>query len=167
MDSKLSLLYSRRSIRKYLPEQVPQDLLTELLMAAMAAPSAHDARPWEFLVITDPRVKRQIKECHPYARFAEEAGAVIVVFGDQEKSLFEHSLAAATQNILLAATGLGLGSCWCGMSAERQEPVREITGIPQNKWIVSLVCVGYAAEQKEPRTLYDASRVHWQRYSGE
>lgn len=167
MDPRLNLLYARRSIRRFRPEPVPHDTLIELVTAAMAAPSAHDARPWEFIVITDQRLKDQIKDCHPYARFADEAGAVIVVFGDPAKSLLEHSLAAATQNILLAATGLGLGSCWCGMSAERQAPVREITGIPPGKWIVSLVCVGYAAEEKEPRTHYEASRVHWQRYGGE
>jgi len=167
MDQRLNLIYSRRSIRRFSQAPLPQDTLDELLRAAMAAPSFHDARPWEFVVITEARLKRQVKEGHPYANFAEEAAAIIVVFGDPDKSLVEHSLAAATQNILLAATGLGLGSCWCGMSAERQAPIRHITGIPPNKWIISLVCVGIADEQKEPRTLYDASRVHWQRYGGE
>lgn len=167
MDTRLNLIYARRSIRHYKPEPLDQETITELLMAAMAAPSEHSGSPWEFVVITDDRLKRQIKDAHPYARFADEAAAIIIVFGDPALALLEHSLAAATQNILLAATGLGLGACWCGMSAERQGPVRKITGIPSSKWIVSLVCVGVPDEEKEPRTQYDPMRVHWQSYGGE
>jgi nitroreductase len=165
MDPRLNFIYKRRSIRHFQDKPVPEELLTELLRAAMAAPSAHDNRPWEFVVITKPELRLQIRERHPYARFANEAGAAILVFGDADKPLINQSLSAATQNILLAATALGLGSVWCGMSEDRQAPMRELAGLPDSKHIVSLVCVGYPSEAKEPRSNYDAARVHWEHYS--
>lgn len=144
---------------------MPQEMLDELLHAAMAAPSAHDNRPWEFVVITDPGLRLQIRERHPYARFANEAGAAILVFGDADKPLLDQSLSAATQNILLAATALGLGGVWCGMTDERQAAMLELAGLPETKRIVSLVCLGYPSEVKEPRSNYDATRVHWEKYT--
>jgi nitroreductase len=165
MDPRLGIIYSRRSIRRYQNKLMPRETLDELLHAAMAAPSAHDNRPWEFVVITDAAVRLQIREHHPYARFANEASAVILVFGDADKPLMEQTLAAATENILLAATGLGLGAVWCGMTDERQAGIRELVGIPEHKRIVSLVCVGYPSEEKDARTNYDPARVHWEKYT--
>jgi nitroreductase len=165
MDPRLNFIYRRRSIRHFQDKPVPRELLTELLHAAMAAPSAHDNRPWEFVVITQPELRLQIRERHPYARFANEAGAAIVVFGNADMPLMEQSLSAATQNILLGATALGLGAVWCGMSDDRQAPMRELIGLPEGKRIVSLVCVGYPSEEKEPRSNYDAARVHWEKYT--
>ncbi len=165
MDPRLHFIYSRRSIRRFQNKPMPHELLDEILRAAMAAPSAHDNRPWEFLVITDAAVRLAIRERHPYARFANEASAVILTFGDADKPLLEQTLAAATQNMLLAAKALGLGAVWCGMTDERQEPMRELAGLPATKHIVSLVCVGYPAEEKDPRSNYDASRVHWEKYT--
>jgi nitroreductase len=165
MDPRLSFIYNRRSIRRFQDKPVPRELLEELLRAAMAAPSAHDNRPWEFIVITAAAKRLAIRERHPYARFASEAGAAVLVFGDADKPLLEQTLAAATQNILLAATALDLGAVWCGMTDERQEPLRELAGLPAGKRIVSLVCIGYPAEAKEPRSNYDAGRVHWETYS--
>jgi len=166
MDPRLSLIYSRRSIRRFDGRPIPRELLDELLAAAMAAPSANDNRPWEFVVITGASRRATVAQCHPFAHFAAEAGAVIVLFGDRGAPLLEQTLSAATENLLLAAAGLGLGACWCGMNAERQGPIRELTGIPGGKWIVSLVCVGFPAETKEPRTHFDPARVHWERYGG-
>lgn len=165
MDPRLNFIYSRRSIRHFQDKPVPHDTLVELLHAAMAAPSGHDNRPWEFVVITHPDSRLQIRERHPYARFANEAGAAILVFGDADKPHLESSLSAATQNILLAANALGLGGVWCGMTEERQAPLRELAGIPEGKRIVSLVCLGYPSEEKEPRSNYDAARVHWEKYT--
>ena len=165
MDPKLKLIYQRRSIRRFQDKPVPRELLDELLRAAMAAPSAQDNRPWEFVVITEPALRRQIRDRHPYARFAGEAGAAVLVFGDADKPHLVQSLSAATQNLLLAAAALGLGAVWCGMSDERQAPLRELAGIPEGKRIVSLVCVGYPDEEKEPRTHYDPARVHWEHYT--
>jgi nitroreductase len=165
MDPRLRIIYSRRSIRRFQNKPMPREMLDELLFAAMAAPSAHDNRPWEFVVITDAATRLQIRERHPYARFANEASAVILVFGDADKPLMEQTLAAATENILLAANGLGLGAVWCGMTDERQAGMKELAGIPEHKRVVSMVCVGYPSEEKDARTNYDASRVHWEKYT--
>lgn len=167
MDPRLSILYARRSIRRYQDKALPDELIDELLRAAMAAPSANNKQPWEFVVLTDPWLRRQMSRHHPHAAFASEAGAVFVLFGDPARRLLDHDLSAATENLLIAAAGLGLGACWCGMPEERQEPVRELCGIPPGRHIVSVVAVGYPAEDKPPRTQYDPAKVHWQRYGGQ
>jgi nitroreductase len=166
MNERLSLLYSRRSIRKFKTDPLPEDTVAELLKAAMAAPSAKNLRPWHFLVLTEQADRDALADAHPYAAFAREAPLAIVVFGEQVSELYFQDLAAATQNILLAATGLGLGSCWCGVNEERRPRLHNITGIPRDMPIASVVVVGHPAEDKEARTQYDASRVHQGRYSG-
>lgn len=164
MDPRLSIIYARRSIRRFTGAAIAPHQLQELLKAAMAAPSAHNCQAWQFVLITDEAARQQIAQRHPYAAFASEAAAVIVVCGDSAAPLTEHNLAAATQNILLAATALGLGACWCGITPERAPTLREIAGTPADCRIGSLVCVGVPAEQKEPRTQYTAAKVHWQRF---
>ena len=166
MDERLRMLYARRSIRRFDPRPLPAELIEELLKAAMAAPSANNRQPWQFLVITDPALRAEVAVRHPHASFAKDAGAVFVLFGVPSGELFEQDLCAATENLLIACAGLGLGACWCGMTRSRTPAFHELTGIPAEMRIVSTVCVGYPAEHKDPRTQYDPAKVHWQRYGG-
>jgi nitroreductase len=133
-------------------------------MAAMAAPSARNNQPWEFVVVTDPAMRQKIATVHPNAKFAAQAGVVFFLVGDPSVRLMEQSLSAATQNLLLAATALGLGSCWLGVGENRQAPMQQIVEVPSSKLVVSMVCVGYPAEEKEARTNYDPGKVHWEKY---
>ena len=112
-------ILSRRSIRKFLDKPVSDEHITSILRAAMSAPSAGNGQPWEFIVIKNKDILMQVPELHPYAKMAAEAPISIVVCCDTSKKPREgfwmQDLSAASQNILLAANSLGLGSVWCGI----------------------------------------------------
>ncbi len=165
-------LFARRSIRKFASEPVTDEQVTLLLQAAMAAPSAGNRRPWHFIVVRDPETRRKIAESHPFAKMATEAPVVIVPCGDPGLSFADRpafwvqDVSAATENLLLAATALGLGAVWCGVypNEERVSDARRILGIPDGIIPLCYVPVGVPAEEKEPRTQYDAERVHNERW---
>ena len=167
MDDKavLQLIMKRRSIRLFTGEPVSREQLETLLKAAMAAPSSRDGQPWRFIVVTDKAKIKAICEAHPYAGFGTTAGAVIIPFCKKSSkySLFQ-DMAAATQNLLLAAAGIGLGATWCGMNEERQRLIKPLVGLPDELWAFAVIPVGVPAERKPPRTQYDERKVFWERY---
>jgi len=162
-DDVLQFITKRRSIRKFAGGAVERELLVTALKAAMAAPSARNSQPWSFLVLTEPEKVKAVCRAHPYASFGEEAGAVILPFGKKEGySWFDQDMAAATENLLLALANLGLGATWCGMSEKLQADVRSVIALPDDLFFFALIPVGIPAEEKEPRTQHDETRVHWE-----
>ncbi|MCC7353418.1 MAG: nitroreductase family protein [Anaerolineae bacterium] len=154
---------ARRSIRAYTGQPVTEEQVRLLLEAAMSAPSAHDTRPWAFVVVCDPEQRRRLAETHRWSAMAAKASVVFAVVGNPAMS--EHwveDCSAATENILLAATGLGLGGVWVGIYPveAREETVRRTLKIPQGWRPLCLVPVGYPAEEKPPRTRYEEEKVH-------
>jgi nitroreductase len=173
MDAlKIENLFARRSIRAFTAEPLRPREVETLLRAAMAAPSAGNRRPWHFVVVTDAGVRQALADAHPHAAMITQAPVGIVACGEPALSFpgrpeyWVQDLAAATENILLAATGMGLGSVWCGVHPvpERVEAIRRILGIPDGVTPFALISVGHPAEQKEPRTQYDPERVHRERW---
>jgi nitroreductase len=161
----LAFFMRRRSVRKFTGEPVPREKLELLLQAAMAAPSARNRQPWEFLVITEKERIREVCAAHPYARFGVDAAAVILPLGKPAGNFyFFQDMAAAVENLLLAAANLGLGATWCGMDEKRQEPLRSLLGLSADHWIFAVIPVGIPAEHPEPRTQYDPKKVHWERF---
>ncbi len=167
----LESIFRRRSIRKYTDRPVEAEKLDLLLQAGMAAPSAMNCRPWEFVVVTDPEKLAQLRRRLIFGD--RNAPAAIVVCGNPSRSanpaarlFWVQDCSAATENILLAATGLGLGSVWIGVHPVREfvRVVRQVTGLPRRVTPLSLVYVGYAAEEKPARTQYDERRVYHERY---
>ncbi len=162
----LQFITKRRSIRKFTGGAVDRELLITALKAAMAAPSANNAQPWSFLVITEPENVKAICSGHPYASFGEEAGAVILPFGKKKGyGWFDQDMAAATENMLLALANLGLGATWCGLPEKLEADVRNVITLPEDLFFFALIPVGIPAEEKEPRTQYQESRVHWESYA--
>lgn len=165
MDAMETIL-SRRSIRKYAPKPIPDELVTQLLRAAMAAPSAANQQPWHFVVITNRATLDKIPTYHPYATACMEAPLAILVCLDQQLEKIEgmgtQDVSAATQNILLAARALGLGGVWLGVHprTERQVAFRKELGLPDHVLPFALISLGYPAEEKPPADRYDAGRVH-------
>jgi nitroreductase len=165
-------LFARRSIRAFTAEPVDPARVEMILKAAMAAPSASNRKPWHFIVVTDARVRTALAKAHPHAAMVAEAPLALVPCGEPSLSVPDRQdywiqdLAAAAENILLAATGLGLGSVWCGVYPvpERVEAVRRVLGIPEQVIPFALIAVGHPAEHKEPRTQYDARRVRTNRW---
>jgi len=171
MNPTIETIFLRRSIRKYTDQPVEPETLDLLLQAAMAAPSAMNCRPWEFLVVTNPEKLMQFRKRLVFGN--RNAPAAIVVCGNPRLStnpaarlFWPQDCSLAAQNILIAATSLGLGTVWIGVHpvSEFVRVVRKITGLPRHVTPLALIYVGYPAEEKSSRTQYDAARVHWQEY---
>ncbi len=159
----LDLIMKRRSVRSFTGDCVSKDQLQTILKAAMAAPSARNEQPWNFYVATDPVKISAICRAHPHASWGEKAGAVIVPYFEKgtRNYYIMQDLAAATQNLLLAAAGLDLGATWCGMPEERQEMVRPATSLGEKYWLFAVIPVGVPAEVPPPRTQYDEAKILW------
>ena len=163
----LDLIMKRRSVRQYTAEPIADADIQAILEAAMAAPSANNIKPWEFVVVRDRDLCRRLADTHPYSKMAAEAAAVFVVCGREAESRhWVEDTSAATQNLLLAAAGLGLGAVWvaCYPGVEREQYVRDLLGLPAGLRILCLVPAGHPAETKVPRTQFDPARVHYDRY---
>lgn len=166
MKHNLDALFARRSIRRYENRPVAPQMITALLEAAMAAPSARNLQPWHFVVIEDRQALDALSELHPYARMLKEATLAIAVCGELDKPFWVQDCSAATQNILVAACGLGLGSVWLGVhpSAEREAEVRQFLGVPDSLGVLCLIAVGHPAEEKPPAERYSDEKVHRERW---
>ena len=145
----LEFIKTRRSIRKFLDQPVEKEHLDTILEAARWAPSAGNCQPWRFVVVTD---SQKIKKFDPFFHqpWVISAPAVIVVLANPEDSRrrygptsewFVQDCAAASQNMLLMAHGLGLGAVWIG--AFGKEAVRETLEIPSQLEVLGLICVGH------------------------
>ncbi|MBI4731474.1 MAG: nitroreductase family protein [Chloroflexi bacterium] len=167
----MDAIFRRRSIRKYTDRPVETEKLELLLKAAMAAPSAMNCRPCEFVVVTDPEKLAQFRKRLIFGD--RNAPSAIVVCGNPSLSanpaarlFWVQDCSAAAENILIAAVGLGLGTVWVGIHpvGEFVRIVREIAGLPRHVTPLGLVYVGYPAEEKPARTQYDGHKVYWQKY---
>jgi len=165
---RIDNLFARRSIRTYTSEPVTDVQVETLLQAAMAAPSAGDRQPWHLIVVRDAATRAALAQAHPYAGMLAQSPVCIVPCGDPaiDALFWVQDLSAATENILMAATALGLGTVWCGVHPreDRAAAVREILGIPKAIIPLCLIAVGHPDEDKEPRTQYNAARVHRERW---
>jgi nitroreductase len=137
----------------------------------MSAPTACNSQPWEFIVVTEPDVLSLLREKFLFARY--NAPAAIVVCGNIDiannsagRDHWIQDCSAATENILIAAAGMGLGAVWIGVYPypSKIKPVKDALGIPENVTPLSMIYVGHPAKTKEPRTQYDEHRVYWQCY---
>lgn len=163
MNERLQIIFSRRSIRKYTGQPVSEADITSLLQAGMAAPSAMNRKPWHLVVVTDRPTLQAIADAPPYSKTLGDAAVSIVVCGDPSISdWWLQDCTLATENILIAAAGLGLGAVFLGChgKAEREQPIRRVLGIPEKIGLASVLCIGHPAEEKEPRTQYDPAQVH-------
>jgi nitroreductase len=163
----IQTIFSRRSVRKYTNEPVGEADIKTLLEAAMAAPSASNNKPWHFVVVTERETLDALAEAHPYGKMLTQATLCIAVCGDPDLSRYwEQDCSAATENLLLAATALGLGAVWLGVHPrdDRIGFTRQILDIPESIVPLNLISIGHPAEDKEPRTQYDETRVHRRRW---
>lgn len=162
----LDAIKSRRSIRKYdLETNVSREHITQMLEAAMMAPSACNTRPWEFVVVESREVKGKIMQVMPYTQMLATAPVAIVICGrpDLQKNICEgfwpQDCGAAAQNILLAAKDLGYGTCWCGCYplTQRVEDMQKVLSV--NSIPFAVIAVGKADETPDARGFLDETRV--------
>jgi nitroreductase len=163
-------LFTRRSIRKYTNKPVEDDKIQKILKAAMYAPSARNTQPWQFIIITERDMLNKIKQAHPYANMLAEAPLAILICGDKTYEPHEGYLntncSAATQNLLLAAHDLGLGSVWLGVypRKERMDALTKLFSLPENIIPISLVALGYPDEKKSATGRFLPDRIHYNKW---
>ena len=162
------VLLKRRSVRKFTEELVSKEHIDELMHAAMSGPSACNKKPWEFYVVTNEKVLNDLKSASRFTKIS--AKLAIVVCGNLKKALplkfsqyWIQDCSAATENILLRATDLGLGAVWCGAHPQEgaEEKIRELLGIDKREIPLNIIFIGHPAEEPEARDQYDETRVHF------
>ncbi len=169
MDTFETIL-TRRSIRQFTSKTIDEELQKKLLQAAMQAPSARNTQAWQFVVIDDRQILREISNIHPYADMLKQAPLAIAICGDfqLEESVDYLALncAAATENILLAVHAFGLGAVWLAIHPRKQriKDLRNLLNLPDDIIPISLVAVGYPKEQKGLANRFNPEKVHYNRW---
>lgn len=162
----LKFIKTRRSVRLYDEKQITKEMLEEIIDCARLAPSARNKQPWEFIVITKKSVLEKIAEIATYGKFIKNAAACIIVCGDHENHHLVEDGSAATENILLAASALGIGGCWvAGWQKAYCREIKELLGIPEEKDIVSILPLGYPKMEvpAPPKRPLDEV-LHWEKF---
>ena len=166
----MSLIFKRHSVRRFRDDKVSDEKIENLLKAGMQAPSACNAQPWEFIVVSKAEDKQAISEMHQFAKPAANASHLIITLGNLNESkvhgMIEQDLGACNENILLQATHEGLGAVWLGFHPieDRVLKLKEYLDIPDYCIPFSVICVGYPAWDGEVKLRYDESKVHFDRY---
>jgi nitroreductase len=166
MDT-IECIHTRRSIRKYTSQEVSDDLINQLLEAAMNAPSANNEQPWHFIVIKDKDILSRISQFHQYIRMAKDSPVGILVCSDNklnasQADFWVQDCAAATQNILLAAHALGLGAVWTGIypKPELMRKFSDELTLPANIVPFAFIPFGHPAQKTGRVDRYKKERVH-------
>lgn len=167
-----NLIFKRASVRKYTNQPVTKEQIETLLRAGMAAPTAHNIQPWEFIVVENKETLLKIPEFHPYSSMLKEAALAIIVCADINKetpdlkglNVWAQDCSAATQNILLQAADMGLGSVWLVAFPVKQiiKPLAELLKVPSNIMPFSIISIGYPAEEIKPKDKFNKAKIHYE-----
>ncbi|MDY0234768.1 MAG: nitroreductase family protein [Gudongella sp.] len=166
----MDAILNRKSIRKYKDLKISEEIVEDLLRAGMQAPSAGNGQPWEFIVLRDKKIMKKITKIHPYSQMLLNTDVAIIVCGNEEKEVFKgmwvQDCSAATENILLAVEDKGLGAVWLGVypAEERVDAIKELLNLPASIIPLSIIPVGYPAEQRKPADRFDKTRIHYDRW---
>jgi nitroreductase len=167
----LENIMTRKSVRNFTGEPVTKACLLALLKAGMAAPSARNRQPVVFVAVTERKLLDALGDGLPHTKMLYKAGACIVVCGDSTVPLQEgatdlwyQDAAASTENILLAAEGMGLGAVWSALYPypDREGHVKNILGLPVYVQPFSIVPVGHPTGEDQPKDKFRAEKVHWE-----
>ncbi|HNX75275.1 MAG TPA: nitroreductase family protein [Candidatus Rifleibacterium sp.] len=174
LNPTLTTIYQRKSVRNFTGAEVSRDVLTELVKAGMAAPTARNRQPWQFVVVNDRAALNALAEKLPYAKMLASSAAAIVVCGDlaiaragDSESMWMLDCSAATQNILLAAESMGLGAVWTAAYpyAERIAAVNSVLLLPEHVVPLCVIPVGRPAGVDQPKDKWKPERLHWNTFA--
>ena len=171
-NETLKTIHQRKSVRNYIEKEVTKEQLETIIKAAMAAPTAINAQPWQFLVVTDKALKAKYAEGNRQAEMINKCSALVVVCGDKtignERSwaYWDQDCSAATENLLLAVESLGLGAVWTGVypGEDRIKTVKERFALPDNVVPLCVILVGYPDGTDQPKDKWKPERIHWNKY---
>lgn len=165
MNEFLQVIKNRRSQRTFLDKPIEREYIEQIIECAGFAATARNVQPWEFIVITNKENKERMAEMAPNGSFMAQASVCIAVFCQDTKYYLEDGC-AATENILLAATALGIGSCWvAGDKKSYTEDIKSMLFVPRDYRLVSLIALGYAKPKPsapEKRSLSEV--MHWEKF---
>lgn len=182
MNDTIKSIRNRRSIRVYRPEQIQDQELNAILEAGLFAPSAMNQQPWHITVVQNPKIladmnhdakQEMAKLDNPYLEkfsgndafnILYHAPTALIISGAADSPYAVTDCAAMTQNILLAAESLDIGSCWIGLASyalkgEHQSKYNELLEIPEGYKPYYTVALGYkktsgtAAPERKPSTV--------------
>lgn len=169
-NETLKTIFNRKSVRDFTGEKIEIEKLDVLLKAGMAAPSARNIQPWNFILVTKREILDNLADKLPYAKMLYQSGAAIVVCGtpdtenEELSSYWVQDCSAATENILLAGESLGLGAVWTGVfpRKDRVSAVKEILGIPVNAEPLNVIAIGHPAKETTPKNKFDPGKIHYE-----
>ena len=170
MNDTIKTIMNRKSVRAYKEGPVSKEQLEVIVKAGMAAPTAVDKRPWEFIVINDKAMLKKLSDILPYAKMTEKAAAAIIVAGDidrqqggRESDFWVVDCSAATENVLLAVESLGLGAVWTAVypDKERIEAVRKLLKIPSTVVPLNVIPIGIPTGAEKPKDKWNPKQLHW------
>ncbi|MFI3293960.1 MAG: nitroreductase family protein [Rikenellaceae bacterium] len=165
-------IMSRTSVRSYTSQPVESEKIEKLLRAGMAAPTAGNRQPWEFIVVKERAILDKFPEIIPGTHMAAKAQVAIVVMGTPAKALMPEywvqDCSAATENILLAAHSMGLGAVWCGAypntEQDRVGQISSLLNLPDGTIALSIIVVGYPDSEPTIKDKWDTAKIHYDRY---
>jgi nitroreductase len=158
----LEAIQKRRSVRKFTGDIVPRADLEKIVDAGRLAASGSNRQPWEFIVVTDREIIEQLTVVGKWMR---DAGAIIAVVLDPYSHWWLEDGSAAIENMLIASTALGYGSCWVeGDALPREEEFKTILFVPKGKRLLALIPIGMPAEWPTVEKRPLESVLHWQVY---
>ena len=180
-SSALEVIMSRKSVRTFSGEKITPEQTEILLKAAMAAPTAINMQPWQFVVVNDDEVLQKLYGNDPRGAMFIQAGTVIYVCGETEmvrpgrdggapqaapNQFWSQDCSAATENLLLAAEAIGLGAVWTALYPDemRCKPVAETLGLPENVKPLCAVPVGFPAGDEQPKDKWKPEKIHYNRW---
>jgi len=161
MDA-LEAIRRRRSIRSFTGEPVPREDLEKIVDAGRLAASGHNRQPWDFIVVTDRKMIDKLKIA---AQWMDKAGAIVAVVLDPSAEFWLEDGSAAVENMLIASTALGYGSCWLeGDTLPLEQKLKAILGVPEDRRLLTLVPIGVPAESptKQKKPLEEV--IHWEKW---
>jgi nitroreductase len=163
-------LLNRRSIRKYKYQKINKEHFDKILKAAMYAPSAMNLQAWQFVVIDDKDILIETIKSIPYAEMLKQCAAAILVCGDssieKNESWLLQNCSAVTENILLSAHGLGIGSCWIAIHGmdDAYKNIKVQFNLPENIVPVSLISLGYPDEVIKAEERFNEEKIHYNKW---
>ncbi len=174
-ESALECIMTRVSVRDYSDKQVDDSTVNKILRAGMAAPTAANQQPWQFVVVTQQNLKDSITAAFEFTKMVEHCSFAVVVCGDMnnlfkddvpEGGFWVEDCSAASENMLLAAHALGVGSVWCGIYPlkDREEKLREILNIPSSLTPLNVIAFGYPAQPAPPKNKWNPEKIHYNTY---
>lgn len=146
---------TRKSVRKYKPQPIPEDHLKQIMTAAQLAPSAGNKQPWRFILVKDPETKMKLGTIARNQTWISDAGVIVAALAMDKKSpevyerWAEKDVMTAVEHMVLAAWELGYGTCWIG--AFNEDQVKELLKVPKEMAVINLLPIGVPDQIPEPR----------------